>query len=66
MPAKSEAQRKLFSMAYAVRTGKMKRSDVGQEVLDIVDGDMTNEQISDFMIKETSSLHDYIKNKIEE
>ena len=66
MPAKSEAQRRLFSMAYAVRTGKMKRSDVGQSVLDIVDSDMTNKEISHFMVKEKSSLTDYIKNTIKE
>ena len=46
MPAKSKAQQKLFCMALAVRKGDLKRSEVSQSVLDIVDGDMTNEQIS--------------------
>jgi hypothetical protein len=48
MPAKSKAQQRLFGMALAVRRGEMKRSDVNQSVLDIVDGDMTDQQIEDF------------------
>ena len=38
----------LFFIALAVRKGYLKRSQVSQSVLDIVDGDMTNEQISHF------------------
>lgn len=48
MPAKSKAQQRLFGMALAVRRGELKRSEVGQSVLDIVDGDMTDKQIEDF------------------
>lgn len=48
MPAKSQAQQRLFGMALAVRRGELKRSDVNQSVLDIVDGDMTDKQIEDF------------------
>lgn len=48
MPAKSKAQQRLFGMALAVRRGEMKRSDVNQSVLDIVDGDTTDQQIEDF------------------
>ena len=48
MPAKSKAQQRLFGMALAVRRGEMKRSDVSKSVLDIVDGDMTDQQIEDF------------------
>lgn len=45
MPAKSEAQQRAFSMALAVRHGKMKRSEVDKSVLDIVDSDMTDAQL---------------------
>lgn len=48
MPAKSQAQQKLFGMALAVRRGDMKRSEVNDKVLDIVDSDMTNKEIEDF------------------
>ena len=48
MPAKSKAQQRLFGMALAVRSGEIKRSDVNQSVLDIVDGEMTDKQIEDF------------------
>ena len=49
MPAKSKAQQALFGMALAVRKGEMKRSDVDKNVLDIVDGDMTNKEIDSIM-----------------
>lgn len=48
MPAKSQAQQRLFGMALAVRRGDMKRSEVNDKVLDIVDSDMTNKEIEDF------------------
>lgn len=57
MPAKSKSQQRLFGMALAVRNGKMKRSDVSKSVLDIVDGDMTDQQIEDF----ASTKHNNIK-----
>lgn len=64
MPAKSKAQQKLFQLALAVRNGDMKREEVSKSVLDIVDGNMTNEQIKDFTVLEEAlhiSLSDYIK-----
>lgn len=48
MPAKSLAQQRLFGMALAVRKGELKRNEVDKNVLDIVDGDMTNKEIEDF------------------
>lgn len=48
MPAKSKAQQALFGMALSVRRGDMKRSDVDDKVLDIVDSDMTDKEIEDF------------------
>lgn len=54
MPSKSKSQQRLFGMALAVRKGELKRSEVGKEVLDIVDGEMTDRQIEDFAKKRTS------------
>lgn len=48
MPAKSLSQQKLFAMALQVRKGNMKRSDVNDSVLNIVDSDMSNKDIEDF------------------
>ncbi len=48
MPAQSKAQQALFGMAWAVRKGEMKRSEVNKEVLKIVDSDMTDKDIKDF------------------
>lgn len=56
MPAVSKAQQAIFGMAHAVRKGKMKRSEVNQEVLDIVDSDMTDKQIKDFASTSLKSL----------
>jgi hypothetical protein len=48
MPAKSKSQQRLFGMALAVRRGELKKSEVGDAVLDIVNSDMTDKQIEDF------------------
>lgn len=64
MPAKSKAQQALFGMALAVRKGEMKRSEVNQNVLDIVDGDMTNKEIEDFASTSHKSLPQYLKESI--
>ena len=63
MPSKSESQKRLFCMAYAVRRGKLKRSEVNKSVLDIVDGDMTDQEIKDFMVKECG-LTEYIRESL--
>ena len=67
MPSKSKSQQKLFCMALAVRKGELKRSEVSQSVLDIVDGDMTDKQIKDFTVMKEHmvSLRDYIIEKEE-
>ena len=53
MPAKSKSQQRLFCMALAVRKGDLKRSEVNDSVLDIVDSDMTNKEIEDFTVRES-------------
>lgn len=61
MPAKSKAQQALFGMALAVRKGEMKRNEVNKDVLDIVDGDMTNKEIEDFAKTSHKGLPQYLK-----
>lgn len=48
MPATSKSQQRLFSMALAVRKGKLQRSEVEQSVLDVVDSDMSNKELKHF------------------
>ena len=62
MPAKSKSQQRLFGMALAVRRGEMKRSDVWKEVLDIVDGDMTDKEIEDFAKTDHKGLKERFEN----
>ena len=64
MPAKSKSQQALFGMALAVRKGEMKRSEVNQNVLDIVDGDMTDKEIEDFASTPHKSLPQHLKESI--
>lgn len=60
MPAKSKSQQRLFGMAYAVRQGKMKRNEVDDSVLDIVDSDMTDKEIEDFASTKHKSLKEWL------
>lgn len=67
MPSVSKSQQRLFSMALAVRKGKLKRSEVNQKVLDIVDGDMTNGQIEHYtVLKERRNLKEFINNLLKD
>ena len=58
MPAKSKSQQRLFGMALAVRRGELKRSEVDDEVLDIIDGKMTDKEIEDFA--KTKNLKEHL------
>jgi len=65
MPSKSKSQQRLFCMAWAVRKGELERSKVSKEVLDIVDGDMTDQEIKEFMVlKESVGLRNYLLNQL--
>lgn len=64
MPSKSKAQQRLFGMALAVRRGDISRNDVDKEVLDIVDGKMTDKQIKDFAKTSHKSLKEYLEENI--
>lgn len=59
MPSKTDSQSRAFKMAYAIRKGKLKRSDVTKSVLDIADSDMTDKQLRDFFDVEEESLRLY-------
>jgi hypothetical protein len=68
MPAKSRSQQRLFGMALAVRRGELKRSEVNDSVIKIVDSDMTDKQIEDFaktkgLRENLKSLKEYIIEK---
>jgi len=65
MPSKSKSQQRLFRMAWAVRKGELERSKVSKEVLNIADGDMTDQEIKEFMVlKESMSLKHYLLNQL--
>lgn len=63
MPAKSKAQQRLFGMALAVRRGELKKSEVEDAVLDIVNSDMTDKQIEDFA--KTKGLKEHLLELLE-
>ncbi len=62
MPAKSKAQRALFAMALAVRKGDMNKSEVDDEVMKIVNSDMTDKQLEDFA--KTKGLKEHLEDSI--
>ena len=51
-------------MALAVRRGELKRSEVNDEVLDIVDGKMTDKEIEDFAKTPHKGLKEYLKESL--
>lgn len=65
MPSKSSSQQKLFQLALAVRKGDLERSKVDQNILDIVDGDMTTKQIEDFVRARKKSLKEHLMESME-
>ena len=60
MPAQSKSQQRLFGMALAVRKGELERSKVSREILDIVDGEMTNKEIEDFAKTKHKNLKEHL------
>ena len=60
MPARSKSQQQLFGIALAVRKGELKRSEVSKEVLEIVDGKMSNEEIEDFAKTKHKNLKEHL------
>ena len=66
MPAKSKSQQRLFGMALAIRKKEMDRDDASEEVLKIVDSDMTDKEIEDFAKTKHKGLKEYLKESIQE
>jgi hypothetical protein len=64
MPAKSKSQQRLFGMALAVRRGELKRSEVEDSVIDIVDSDMTDKEIEDFAKTPHKGLKEYLHEQL--
>lgn len=48
MPSVSKKQQNLFRLAWAVRSGEIKREDVDDNVLKIADSDMPDYKIKEF------------------
>lgn len=65
MPAKSKSQQRLFGMALAVRRGDLKKSEVGDEVLDIVNSDMTDKEIEEFASTKHKGLKESLLQSLE-
>ena len=65
MPAKSKSQQRLFGMALAVRRGELKKSEVGDAVLDIVNSDMTDKEIEDFASTSHRGLKKHLLESLE-
>ena len=61
MPAKSKSQQRLFGMALAVRKGELKKSEVNDAVLGIVNSEMTDKEIEDFAKTKHKGLKEYLK-----
>jgi hypothetical protein len=61
MPSKSKSQQRLFGMALAVRKGELKKNEVDDSVLDIVNSDMTNKEIEDFAKTKHKGLKEYLE-----
>ena len=61
MPSISKKQQNLFRLVWAVRQGKVKRSDVDDNVLRIVDSDLSDYKIKAF----ATSLQEHLINKLE-
>ena len=65
MPAKSKSQQRLFGMALAVRRGELKKSDVNDSVLGIVDSDMTDKEIEEFASTKHKGLKEALLESLE-
>lgn len=65
MPAISSAQQSIMGQAWAVRTGKMKISEVApkwrKEVSSIANGDMTDKELKKYASTKSKDLPHYVK-----
>lgn len=66
MPSKSKSQQRLFGMAYAARKGEISKSDLPDEVEDIVDSDMSTKDIKKFAKTKHKGLPERLREALEE
>lgn len=60
MPSTSKKQQNLFRLVWAVRQGKVKRSEVDDNVLRIADSDLPDYKVKAF----ATSLQEHLINKL--
>lgn len=65
MPSKSKSQQRLFGMAYAARKGEISKSDLPDEVEDIVDSDMSTKDIKKFAKTKHKGLPERLREALE-
>ena len=65
MPSKSKSQQRLFGMAYAARKGEISKSDLPDEVEDIVDSDMSTKDIKKFAKTNHKGLPERLREALE-
>lgn len=61
MPAKSKSQQRLFGMAYAARKREIPKSDLPDEVEDVVNSKMTTKDIKKFAKTKHKGLPERLK-----
>lgn len=68
MPSTTKKQQAFFKLVYAVRKGEIERSEVSDEVLKVVDSDMSDKKIKEYTIlieeKRYLKFNDFINEKI--
>lgn len=65
MPAKSKSQQRLFGMAYAARKGEIPKSDLPDEVEDVVDSKMTTKDIKKFAKTKHKGLPERLRESLD-
>ena len=65
MPSESKSQQRLFGMAYAARKGEISKSDLPDEVEDIVDSDMSTKDIKKFAKTKHKGLPERLREALE-
>lgn len=65
MPAKSKAQQRLFGMVHAVRKGELSKSEVDDEVLDIVNSKISDKDVKKFASTKHKGLKDHLHESLD-
>ena len=65
MPAKSKSQQRLFGMAYAARKGEIPKSDLPDDVEDVVNSKITTKDIKKFAKTKHKGLPERLRESLE-